>query len=68
MASHKGNLRLKSVLRHLFLGIVTEVFVFKRIEIILPKLGLGPSKEAPKQRWEVSVILPVPMFGIIIIF
>lgn len=57
MASDEGNLRLRSVLRHLFLGIVTEVFVFKRIEIILPKLGLGLSKEGPKQTCE------IPRFG-----
>lgn len=46
MPSDEDNLRIRSVLKHLFPGIVSRVFVFKTIEIILPKLECGPSKEA----------------------
>lgn len=56
MPSEEDNIRNRSVPKHLFADILSGgVFAFKIIEIILPKLELGSSKEAPKQRWEVSV-------------
>lgn len=41
MPSDEDNLRIGSVWKHLFSGIMTGVFILKGIEIILPNRDLG---------------------------
>lgn len=55
MLSDEDTLRIRSVLGHSLSGILTKVFVFKSVGVTFPKLELGPSKEAPKQRQEGNV-------------